>query len=137
MKALRTALGIVGVVLVAVGVRNLLDEDRADLLNAVIWLGGGVLAHDLLLAPATLVVVAVTISFLPRWMRKPATVGFVVLATVTVAAIPVLGRFGARIDNPTLLDRNYVGGWLLLAATVLAAVAVGAALGRRHSRGEG
>ena len=43
----------------------------------------------------------------------------VVLATVTVTAIPVLGRFGARPDNLTILPRNYVLGWLVLAALVL------------------
>ena len=36
-------------------------------------------------------------------------------------AIPVLGRFGARHDNPTLLDRNYVAGWALVAGLTLLA----------------
>ena len=36
-------------------------------------------------------------------------------ARVTLVAVPVLGRFGARADNPTLLDRDYVAGWLVLA----------------------
>ena len=51
------------------------------------------------------------------------SVGFVVLGSVTLLAMPVLGRFGARPDNPTLLDRDYSVGlagagrrWSLVAA---------------------
>ncbi|MGY2874256.1 hypothetical protein ACVW00_001446 [Marmoricola sp. URHA0025 HA25] len=56
----------------------------------------------------------------------PVVTGAVVLGTVTLVAIPVLGRFGARADNPTLLDRNYLLGWLVVAT--LTVVLVGAAL---------
>jgi hypothetical protein len=59
---------------------------------------------------------------LPRAARAPAVVGFVVLGTLTLLAVPVLGRFGARADNPTLLDRSYWAGWLVLAALTLVAV---------------
>jgi nucleoside-diphosphate-sugar epimerase len=65
----------------------------------------------------------------PLWLRAPMAAGLVVLGTVTVAAIPVLGRFGARPDNPTLLDRNYVAGWLVFAAVVVIAVSIA---GRRR-----
>ena len=47
----------------------------------------------------------------PGRLRAPAAAAFVVLGSVTLLAIPVLGRFGARPDNPTLLDRHYVAGW--------------------------
>ena len=63
------------------------------------------------LAPLT-IGAAVAARLLPR---APAGRGrrsaLVVLRTVTVTAIPVLGPWGARPDNPTLLDRNYVAGW--------------------------
>ncbi len=42
--------------------------------------------------------------------KAPAVVGCVVLGSVTLLAVPVLGRFGERSDNPTLLDRNYTAG---------------------------
>lgn len=126
MRVLRAGLGGAGLILVAVGVRHLFGEDRADISNATVWLGAGVLAHDALVAPATLVIVYVALRSFPTWLVRPAAVGFVVLATVTVAAVPVLGRFGARPDNPTLLDRDYVAGWLVFAATVVVGVAVAA-----------
>ena len=43
----------------------------------------------------------------------------------TTVPHPVLGRFGARADNPTLLDRDYLAGWLVLAALVAVGVAAG------------
>jgi hypothetical protein len=136
MKAARITLIAVGALVLAIGTKYLLDEDFRDLLDAVVWLGAGVIAHDAFLAPITLVLMVLSTRYLPGWLRGPAAAGFVVLATVTIAAIPVLGRFGARPDNPSLLDRDYVAGWFVFAGLVLSAVALAAV--RRHARlGEG
>jgi hypothetical protein len=59
-------------------------------------------------------------------------VGLVVLATVTVTAIPVLGSWGARPDNATLLDRNYLLGWLVFATLVVLGVLLAGPIGRRR-----
>jgi hypothetical protein len=65
-------------------------------------------------------------------------VGATVLATTTLLAVPVLGRFGARVDNPTLLDRNYVVGWLVLAMLIAVGVVVGTLWrSRRLAEGDG
>ena len=77
-----------------------------------------------MLAVATLLLAAVVLRVLPASARAPAIVGFVVLGSVTLLAVPVLGRFGARPDNVTLLDRHYVVGWLVFAALTVAAVVV-------------
>ena len=59
-----------------------------------------------------------------------------VLGSVTLLAVPVLGRFGARADNPTLLDRPYTAGWLLLAGLVLTSVVVATVVrARRRAAG--
>ena len=58
------------------------------------------------------------------------------LGSVTLLAVPVLGRFGARADNPTLLDRDYIAGWLVLAGLVAVGVAAGTLVrSRRVGRG--
>lgn len=122
-----------GVVVAGFGVLMLVQSGLANILAALWWLVGGVVAHDALLAPLTVVLFLAAGPVMPTWLRAPMTVAVVVVGTVTVAAIPVLGRFGALPDNPTLLDRNYIGGWLVFAALAVLAVAV--AGWRRRSTG--
>jgi hypothetical protein len=122
---LRTGIGAVGVGIGIFGAWMLWSrQDLDQLTSAVIWLAAGVALHDGVLAIATLVVGAVTLRLLPRVSRAPAVVGFVVLGSVTLVAVPVLGRFGARADNATLLDRDYTAGWLVLAAFTVVAVVI-------------
>ena len=56
------------------------------------------------------------------------------LVTVTITAIPVLGKWGERPDNPTLLDRPYLLGWLIFAGLVLGTTLVSALLGSRRAK---
>ncbi|MGB7450274.1 MAG: hypothetical protein WA892_14270 [Ornithinimicrobium sp.] len=123
MRGLRYAVGAGGVLLGLWGVWLILGSaDTADLVDIAIWLAGGVVAHDVLIAAVTLVVAALATRALPDVARAPATVGLVVVGTFTVVAIPFLGRFGASATNETLLDRNYVAGYLIVVAIVVAAV---------------
>jgi hypothetical protein len=129
----RVALGAVGVAVAAYGVFRLLELGWSNLLATVVWLAGGVLLHDVVLAPATIVVCALAVLALrSRAWRAAAAGGLVVLGTVTVTAVPVLGRFGAKPDNPTLLDRPYVAGWLVVAVLVLAGCVVAGWWGSRR-----
>ena len=73
--------------------------------------------HDLVLAPLVIVARGRGGEAAPRAWRAPAAAALVVLGSVTLLAIPVLGRFGARADNPTLLDRSYWAGWALIAVS--------------------
>jgi hypothetical protein len=129
----RYVLGATGAALGLYGAWLLLTRGH-DLLDVVVWLVAGVVLHDAVLAVVTLVAGAVALRLLPAAARAPAVVGFVVLGPVTLLAVPVLGRFGARADNPTLLDRDYTAGWLVLAGlTVLAVVTAALVRSRRHS----
>jgi hypothetical protein len=56
----------------------------------------------------------------------------VVWGSVTVLAVPVLGRFGARDDNPTLLDRPYFVTWLVGCAVTVLLVGVTGAVRRQR-----
>lgn len=124
MRTARIALALVGIGLVGVGGWEFLSSDVDN--------AGGVIVHDGLLAPAIVALGVVAARALPTWLRGPATVGLVVLGTVTLLAVPVLGRFGARPDNPPQLDRNYGVGWLVFAAVVLLGVGAWAAVRRRR-----
>ncbi len=132
----RVTLGAVGVALAAYGAWLLVTRghDQAD---AVVWLVAGVVVHDALLAVVTLALAAVALRLLPRAARAPVVVGFVVLGPLTLLAVPVLGRFGARADNPTLLDRDYTAGWLAVAGATALVVVVAALVRSRRVRSAG
>ena len=135
----RLLIGGVGVLMGAFGALRFLQLDFGDIVNAVVFLAGGVIVHDGFLAPLTIVILLLGTRVLPRRMRPAVTVGLVVLGTVTVTAIPVLGGFGARPDNLTLLPRNYVLGWFVFAGLVLLLTVVAALrapqLPEEHERG--
>ena len=118
----RAAIGALGVLIGLYGAWLVLSRGH-DLLNLVLWLAAGVVLHDGVLSVAVLLAGAVAGKVLPPVARAPVVVGSLVLGSLTLLAIPVLGRFGARPDNPTLLDRNYPAGWLVLVGFTLLGVA--------------
>ena len=118
----RLLLGALGVAVAAYGAWLLLQEDLADLVDTAVWLAGGVVLHDFVLVPVTLLLGLALIRLLPANLRAPVVGGLVVLGTVTLMAVPVLGGWGANADNPTILDRNYTAGWLFVAGVTILAV---------------
>ena len=137
MTGWRALVGALGVGAGAYGVLQLLDLGLDNLRSAAIWLVGGVVLHDGVLAPLT---IAVSFLVARAWRGRlpaPVVVGAVVLATITVVAVPVLGRFGARPDNPTLLDRNYVLGWLGIATLTMIVVVLAMLRGRMKGGTDG
>lgn len=124
----RVVLGLLGAGAAAYGVVRLLDLGWDNTRATVTWLVGGVVLHDAVLAPATLLVAFVALRLVHRTRLAPAVVALVILAPVTLLALPELGRFGARADNPTLLDRDYWLGWSVLATLVVVSALVGALL---------
>jgi hypothetical protein len=136
---LRIAVGVMGVVLAGYGVVRLLALGRANTWETLKWLVGGVVLHDGVLATLTLAVALVAVRLVPRDRLAPWVVGLVLLVPTTLLAIPELGRFGARADNPTLLDRHYWLGWTALVLVVMAGILVAsyARRGRRSSAAAG
>lgn len=130
----RLLIGVVGLLMGAFGALRFLQLDLPDLVNAVLWLAGGVILHDAVLAPLTVGLTVLLTRAVPEAARTRVTVGLVVLVTVTITAIPVLGRFGERPDNLTILDRNYTVGWLVFAVLVLVGTLVTGPLARRIRR---
>jgi hypothetical protein len=129
-------MGGLGTLAAAYGTLLLLTrQEMGDAAEAVAWLAAGVVVHDAVIAPLCLGAGVVLSRVVPAAARGPVAAGAVVLASTTLLALPVLGRFGARADNPTLLDRDYVLGWLVLAALVTLGVAGGILVGSRRDRG--
>jgi LPXTG-motif cell wall-anchored protein len=130
----RVLLGLAGAAAAVYGALLLLDRGPEDLVDLAMWLVAGVVLHDLVLAPVTILVVVVASRLLPAVWWPAAAALLVVLGSVTLLAIPVLGRFGARADNPTLLDRPYWTGWALIAGLTLLAAAAATLVRRRRQR---
>lgn len=137
MRVVRGLVGLLGLAVAVVGFLYLSDDGISTLTDVATWLVAGVVIHDGLLAMAVVLVGVAAARTLPTWARAPVAVGFIVLGTVTVTAIPVLGRFGARPDNQTLLDRDYTAGWLVLTALTAVAVVAGCFWQRRAARRDG
>ncbi len=132
----RLSLGAVGVAVGLYGAFLMLTRASTDgLVNAGVWLAAGVLLHDVALSALVLLAGLVVTRLLPSPVRAPAAVALVVVGTLTVVAVPVLGRFGAREDNATLLDRPYLGSWLILLAVAALAVAVAGVVRSRRGAG--
>jgi hypothetical protein len=133
MRAVRRGAGAVGVVMAAYGVWLLLRLGWANTRSTLLWLVGGVVLHDGVFAVLVLAVAFAALRLLPRDRLAPWVVGLVILVPVTLLAVPELGRFGARADNPTLLDRPYWLGWSVMVTLVVVGVIVGAWATRRRT----
>ena len=133
--ALRLALGAGGLVVIGAGVASLVGTPLAALVSIVVFLAAGVIAHDAVIAPATVAGGAAARRVLPRGYLAPLVVATALLGTLSVVALPVLVGTNESPDNATVVDRPYHATWLvLLALTVVAVVVVGAV---RSARGAG
>ena len=134
MKVLRIVVAALGAAGMIYGLWLLVDRHPEQLAGVGVWVAGGIVAHDGLLAP---LVVAGGVALAvrgPGRLRTPLLWAVVVLGPLTLIAVPVLGRFGAKPDNPTLLDRPY---WLGYGVVVgLALLLVAAAVVRRERRAD-
>ena len=130
MRAARICLGALGVAATAYGLVLLLGLGLEQLVAVLVWVVGGVVVHDGLLAPLVVVLGVLVAVRAPSSWRTPLLWVLVVLGPLTLVAVPVLGRFGAKADNPTLLDRPYWLGYAVVVTVVLALAAASAR--RRH-----
>ncbi|HEY9395135.1 MAG TPA: hypothetical protein VIP58_13360 [Nocardioides sp.] len=133
MRGMRGGLILLGAVGMAYGAWLLVSrQDLGQIVEVAVWLAAAVVIHDGILAPVVLGLGWVGGRLLPRAVARGAVVVLVLLGPTLLVAIPVVGRFGAKPDNPTLLDRDYTQGLLVFAALcVCAGVAV--ALGELRS----
>jgi len=132
VTVVRGAVGLGGLVIAVTGIYKIIQGGGSSVIETAKWLIFGNLIHDAIVVPIALVLGALAVRFLPAWARLPVATGFVVLATTTIMAIPVLSGMGEDSTNPSLLPRDYVGGWLVLALLTVLGVAVGCWWQRRR-----
>jgi hypothetical protein len=136
VSAARWLMGGLGVALGAYGAwLALTRQDAGQLAEIAVWLAAGIVLHDVVVAGVAVAGVAVGRRVLPMPWRAPATLALVVWGGVTLMAVPVLGRFGARPDNPTLLDRPYLASWAVLSIVTVVVVALAGLVRARRGTG--
>lgn len=135
MRATRVALMVLGVIVGGYGAWLLFSRaDTEGLISAGLWLLGGVLLHDVLLSGIVIGLGLVTTRFLPAAARAPSAIALIIVGPLTLIAFPMIGGFGAKENNPTLLDRPYTTNWVvLLIVTVVLVVGVSVARARSGS----
>ncbi|WP_149359585.1 hypothetical protein [Lolliginicoccus suaedae] len=133
--ALRVAMIATGIAAIGYGALLALSRSTPEILSAAIWFGGGIIIHDALIAPLSLAVGYSGRTVLPRtWWAPIATAGLCT-ATLLAVAVPVLGREGARPDNPTVLDRDYTTGLAIAVGAIwVIALLLGTIRARRHEQ---
>jgi hypothetical protein len=129
----RVVVMLAGLVTTAYGGLLLAQRGWQNFEAALTWLVAGVLLHDAVLAPLTVVAAWAALRVAGPARVRPWAVAVVLLGPLTLLAVPVLGRFGARADNPTLLDRSYWTGWSVLVAVVGAGILVAEVVRRRRT----
>ncbi|BCK68839.1 hypothetical protein Srufu_027920 [Streptomyces libani subsp. rufus] len=124
MKAMRALAGVAGLALMGVGAFLLLDV--REVTGVLLWLGGAVVLHDGVIAPLVLLAGLVLVR---GGGRGPVRGALMVAGALTMVALPVLLRPGARA-NSSVLPLDYWSNWLVAVGGVAVVTAVVVA-GRR------
>jgi hypothetical protein len=131
---MRRALIAVGVTLMGFAVVGALADDDFDPVGVVVFLGGVVIAHDLLLMPLVLAAGALIGRFVPGPAGTAVRVAALCSLALAVIAVPLVAGFGRVADDPSVLPRPYGRGLLtalVLVWSVAATAVVAGQVGRR------
>ncbi|MDX3584725.1 hypothetical protein [Streptomyces europaeiscabiei] len=118
VSVLRVLTGAAGVALMGVGASLLLDV--RDLTGVLVWLGGAVVLHDVVIAPLVLLVGLVAVR---AGGRGPVRGALLVAGALTAVALPVLLRPG-KPANSSVLPLDYPRNWLLALVAVATVTAL-------------
>lgn len=114
MTARRWAAYSAGGALMIFGAAGLLS-DPADThpIGWALWFGGGVVAHDLVIAPLVLVA-----GWALRPLARPVRAALLVSVLVTAGTLPVVLALGRMPGNPSILPLPYGRNLLFVLAVV-------------------
>jgi hypothetical protein len=108
VKAWRIILAVAGIALLGFGVFRLLSEiPTHSLLILAVWLVAALVLHDALLAPSVVGVGWLLRRYVPDRGRRYVQVALIMIAFVTLIAIPMIFLRGSQPAAKALLLRNY------------------------------
>lgn len=125
---------LIGWAVMAFGVWGAIYEGRRVDQSLAIWMIGGLVAHDLVAAPLVFLAGATLRRVVGSRYRAAVHAALFVSAMFVVVSVPVLGGFGLRRDNPSVLPRDYATGLLVILAAIWTLTAVVLFMAWRASR---
>jgi hypothetical protein len=124
VKAWRIALAVAGVALAAFGVFRLVTEvPPSQLLILGLWLIAALIIHDALLAPSVVGAGWLLRRYVPDRGRRYLQLALIMIALVTVIAVPMIFLSGSQPAAKALLLRNY-GANLIVIVGVIAVISL-------------
>jgi hypothetical protein len=115
MKAWRILLAIAGIGLAAYGLFRLLSEiPTHSLLVLAVWLIAALVIHDAILAPSVIGVGWLLRRYVPDRGRRYLQAALIMIALVTVIAVPMIFLRGSQPAVKALLLRNYAANLILI-----------------------
>ena len=99
---------LIGWGLILIGTRDYVaTHGTTDAIRVATWVVGGNIVHDAFVVPIALLVGSVLTRFTPEPSRTPIRAGLIGSACVLLVAIPVLGGYGRKPANPSVLPLDY------------------------------
>ena len=124
MKAWRIVLAVAGIALGAFGVFRLVTEIAPhSLLILAVWLVAALIIHDALLAPSVVGVGWLLRRSVPDRGRRYLQIALIIIALVTVIAVPMIFLRGSQPAVKALLLRNY-GANLIMIIGIIAVLSL-------------
>lgn len=118
----RIVMVTIGAAFLGIGAYALLSQVALDTLpNLFLWLVGGLIIHDAIIAPIVAVIGFVLSKSLPNGTRQIVQGGLIVAGVISLIALPVVIGGGKTELNPSLLPLDYSRN-LLIALVIIGAI---------------
>ncbi len=117
----------VGTAIIVFGIYGVLKDSSLTVPGSLVkWLIGGLLIHDLVIAPLVILAGLGLRRVLPGRLRGPVQAALALAGVLVLLSVPVIGAYGNTGDNPTVIySHHYTRALLILLAILL----LGAVLG--------
>ena len=113
---MRVALILLGLIVGGYGAVLVWENPPVIIIRIVVWALVGIVLHDLVFAPVCAALGFAGRKVIPWRLSQPIALAVFCSVVLVFLATPVYGKPGMRLDNMTVLDRNYpLGLWISLA----------------------
>jgi hypothetical protein len=125
---------VIGWAIIIYGARLLVADDEAEWFNTVRLVAIGIIAHDVVWLAVSVgggwLLTRVIGREIPFWIRW----GGWTTAIIVAMWLPVGRRYGDRLNNATILPRNYTNSIIILLAVIWVSAAAYGIIAAQHSK---